>query len=104
MSMDRIISLNPIFSELSYPSFVHGLAFPLFKKKIFYVIWLHWVSGGIHGLFSCTMWDLVHQPGTEPRPPALGVQSLSHWTTMEVSPLLFSTVYLRFLYILLYIP
>ena len=35
MSMDRIISLNPIFSELSYPSFVHGLAFPLFFKKYF---------------------------------------------------------------------
>ena len=30
------------------------------------------------------MWDLVPQPGIQPRPPALGVQSLSHWTTREV--------------------
>ena len=34
--------------------------------------------------FSCSMWDLVPSPGIEPRPPALGVQSLSHWTTKEV--------------------
>ena len=33
---------------------------------------------------SCGMWDLVPQPGIEPRPPALGVQSLTHWTTREV--------------------
>ena len=34
---------------------------------------------------SCSMWDLVPWPGTEPGPPALGVWSLSHWTTREVS-------------------
>ena len=27
------------------------------------------------------MWDLVPQPGIEPRPPALEAQNLSHWTT-----------------------
>ena len=30
------------------------------------------------------MWDLVPWPGIEPGPPALGVQSLSYWTTCEV--------------------
>ena len=30
------------------------------------------------------MWDLVPWPGIEPGPPALGEQSLSHWTTREV--------------------
>ena len=35
--------------------------------------------------FSCGLWDLVSWPGLEPRPPALGVQSLSHWTTREVT-------------------
>ena len=30
------------------------------------------------------MWDLVPWPGTEPRAPVLGVQSLSHWTTRDV--------------------
>ena len=30
------------------------------------------------------MWDLVPQPEIEPRPFALGVWSLSHYTTREV--------------------
>ena len=30
------------------------------------------------------MWDLVPRPGIEPGHPALGAQSLSHWTTREV--------------------
>ena len=51
-----------------------------FKKKIYLTV---------PGL-SCGMWDLVPWPGIEPRPPALGVWSLSHWTTREVpDPLLF---------------
>ena len=33
---------------------------------------------------SCGMWDLVPWPGIEPRPPALGVQSLSHWIARKV--------------------
>ena len=28
---------------------------------------------------SCNMWGLVLWPGIKPRPPALGVWSLSHW-------------------------
>ena len=40
------------------------------------------------GLSYC-MRDLAPCPGIEPRPPALGVQSLSHWTTREVPPLKF---------------
>ena len=35
---------------------------------------------------SCGMWDLGPWPGMKPRPPALGVQSLSQWTTREVPP------------------
>ena len=31
----------------------------------------------------CGRWDLP-LPGIEPRPPALGAQSLNHWTTREV--------------------
>ena len=33
---------------------------------------------------SCSMWALVPGPGMEPRPPALGTWSLSHWTAREV--------------------
>ena len=36
------------------------------------------------GTLSYIMWHLVPWPGTEPTPPALGVQSLSHWNTREV--------------------
>ena len=44
---------------------------------------------------SCGIWDLVVRPGTEPRPPALGVKSLSHWITMELPSALH---FERFLY------
>ena len=30
------------------------------------------------------MWDLVPWPGINPRPPVLGAQNLSHWTTSEL--------------------
>ena len=36
------------------------------------------------GSLNCGMWDLVPWPGIKPGPPALGSQSLSHWTTREV--------------------
>ena len=62
------------------------------------LIWLHPVLVVVHeifvascrifpvapGLSSCGMWNLVSWPGIEPRPPALGAWSLSHWTTREV--------------------
>ena len=36
---------------------------------------------------SCCMWSVVPQAGIESKPPALGVWSLSHWTTRKVDPL-----------------
>lgn len=33
------------------------------------------------------MWDIVPQPGIELRPPALGSQSLGHWTTPGKLPI-----------------
>ena len=33
---------------------------------------------------NCSMWDLVPWPGIKPRPPALGAQTLSHWSTRDV--------------------
>ena len=35
-------------------------------------------------MFSCGMWDIAPQSGIELRPPALGVWSVSHWTTREI--------------------
>ena len=43
-------------------------------------IYFNWAALGL----SCCMRDLAPYPGIEPRPPALGAQSLSHWTTREV--------------------
>ena len=43
-------------------------------------------------IFSDSMRDLVPRPGIEPRPPALGVLSLSPQTTREAPEVLF---YLR---------
>ena len=44
-----------------------------------------WIfSFGVWDFFSCGMGNLVPQPGMEPRPPALGTWSLSHWTAREV--------------------
>ena len=39
---------------------------------------------GVQTLSCDSMWDLIPWPGIEPGSPALGVQSLSHWTTREV--------------------
>ena len=41
-------------------------------------------------VFSCSMRNLVPWPGIEPRPPALGAQSHSHWTTREAPLTIFS--------------
>ena len=64
-----------------------------------FLFWLHQVlvaAGGAFSLDVCSMCDLVPWPGIEPRPPALGAWSLSHWTTGEVlkqiSLLLFPTL------------
>ena len=40
-------------------------------------------------LFSSGMWYLIPWPGMEPGPPALGAQSLSHWTPREVPGAIF---------------
>ena len=53
-------------------------------------IWLPQVFTAACGILvvacelSFSMWDLVPWPGVEPRVPALGAQSLSHWTSREV--------------------
>jgi len=54
----------------------------------FFLIWPCWV-------FRCSIWDLAPWPVIEPRPPVLGVQSLSHWVTRVVPHVaLFFQIYL----------
>ena len=57
---------------------LHQYSFFFFFNKSF--IYFNLAALGL----SCCMWDLVPCPGIKPRPPALGVQSPSHWTTREV--------------------
>ena len=55
-----------------------------------YLFWLCRVLVVAHGIFvvaclvAACVWDLVPWPGVEPGPPALGAQSVTHWTTREV--------------------
>ena len=64
---------------------------PLYFLKKHLFIWLCRVLVAALGILSCCvrslscgMWGLVPWPGIKPGPPALGVRSLSHWTTREV--------------------
>ena len=51
-------------------------------------IWLHRVLVAARRIFDLRrrIWGLFPQPGIEPSPPALEVQSLGPWTTGEVPP------------------
>ena len=62
---------------------IHSLS--LFFKNIYVFISLATLG------LSCGLWDLVPQPGVEPRPPALRAQSPSYWSTRE-SPLSLSLI------------
>ena len=54
---------------------------PYAGSSLWYMRSLLWHAGSL--VVAC-MWELVPSPGTEPRPPSLGAQSLTHWTTREV--------------------
>ena len=71
--------------------FVFSVTFFCFVSWFYLFIWLHWVLVVAWGIFSyglwtlsSGMWDLVPRPWIQPDLPALGTQSLSHWTTREV--------------------
>ena len=93
-SQTCIVSWEFFLLLLTLPFEFHS--FTLFFKYLFICLFLYLavlgLSWGTQDLrlhcvpwtLSCAMQDLVPQPGIEPRPPALGVQSLSHWTIREV--------------------
>ena len=71
--------------------FVFCVTFFCFVSWFYLFIWWHWVLVVAWGIFSyglwtpgSGMWNLVPRPWIQPEPPALGTQSLSHWTTREV--------------------
>ena len=57
----------------------HFLQWFLSRISLFTYLAVPGFSCGIWTL-SCGTWNRVQWPGIEPRPPALGVQSLNHWT------------------------
>ena len=52
------------------------------KKYLFLYLAVLGLSCSVQTL-SWDVWELVPWPGIKSRPPALGTQSLSHWTTRE---------------------
>ena len=69
-------SLELFFKSQTSKSEQHFLIKKKKKKISFLYLAVLGLSWGVQ--------NLVPQPGTEPEGPALGVQSLSHWTTREV--------------------
>ena len=65
--------------------------FVLHHDFFFLILFIYLAALGL----SCSMWDLAPWPGIKPGPPALGAQSLSHWTTREVPPSWFLMPILR---------
>ena len=61
-----------------------------FPSFFFFLIFIYLAVLGL----SCGMWDPVPWSGVEPRPPALGARSLSHWTAREVPAVFFINVVL----------
>ena len=80
--MDHRARFSSSFIGTSFSAFL-----TIFKIFIYLFIWLCQVLVEAFGIFSCVLWDPIPRPGTESRPPALGAQSLSHWTTRQVPPL-----------------
>ena len=64
---------------------VSGRSGGTWGSSIFVASWriVFFFLGVAFGIFNCGTWDLVLWPGMEPGPPALGVLSLSHWTTRK---------------------
>jgi len=78
---------DPLPTPVSWPEEFRGLYSPwghtesdTTERLSLSYIWLHWVLVVPQGVLDlhCGMRDLVPQSGIEPRPPALGMRSLSH--------------------------
>ena len=68
-----------LFIYLTAPSL--GCCAQDFQPSLWHVNSFSW---GMWDLFICSMWNLVPLPGIKPGPPALGAQSLNHWTPRKV--------------------
>ena len=106
------------FSDHPLPQPI-SLFFLTLLYDIFMALSIHLFILAVLGL-SCSMWDilvaacgllvvacmrdLVPRPGIERSPPALGAQSLTHWTTTEVPTLSEVTFFICPLVYCLFLP
>ena len=102
--MEMILRTIPNRSLIPLIKMIHFLIFKYLSNYIYSAsLGLSCVTqdlrsfGGHLGSFTCGMWNLVPWPGIEPGSPALGVQSLGHWTTREVLVVHFQHVQIDFL-------
>ena len=76
------VNWNRVETLLKFDQFV---LLDFFFKIYLFIQAASGLSCDMQGLLvAVCMWDLVPQPGIEPRMPALGAQSLTHWITREV--------------------
>ena len=75
-------ALSSFFSFITLSIFL--LMITTYLSEIFYYILFVLDFSCSMWTLSWGMWDLVPWPEIKPRTPALGVQSLSRWTTREV--------------------
>ena len=81
--------IYPLFFNICFYLFIQLCQFLVAELRIF--------SCGMKTL-SCGLWYLVPWPEVEPRLPALGARSLSHWTpgkSLEIYPLYEDTSHSR---------
>jgi len=71
--------------ELYFPYFTQSAHICSTSMDFLISIFIYLTGLGL----SCGIQDLVPRPGVKSRSPALGVWSLSHWTTREVPPRIF---------------
>ena len=88
---------SPFWSEKYRDILKYNAKAILIFKNIYIFFWLQWVLVAALGIFhlwfsirtlNCSMWDLVPWSGFEPRPLALEVQIISHWTTRKIPAML----------------
>ena len=88
--MNHSLALKFIHNVVQPPPLSSSQTFSFFFFNIYLFFGCARFSFSMRTL-SCGMQDLVPQPGIKPGPPALGVRSLTHWTTREVPPNIFIT-------------
>ena len=80
-----VLQLGGRYTDVCYINFFSMYLFTYLAARVLVA-----THGIVHlrcrtwGIFSCSTRDLVSRPGMEPGPPALGVWSVSHWTTREL--------------------